>query len=88
MKGKRRNIKIDHHPFLILNTPLLSPIRRLYEPEATTPSLHGFLDIQEHPFGVKSKPAPLGQNFLLSIRHFAFKQGGTEPSTCIFSANF
>jgi len=58
MKGRRRNIKIDNHPFLTSNAPILSPIRRLYEPEATTPSLHEFLERQDHPSRVKTKPGP------------------------------
>jgi hypothetical protein len=55
--GTEQKIKSDHHPLLILNIPFFSPIRRLYEPEATIPLFHGFSDDQHHSSGVKSSPA-------------------------------
>jgi hypothetical protein len=66
--GTRRNIKTDHHPFLIFNTPLFSPIRRLYEPEAITPWVFW---LKDHPSGVRPKPGPPGQDYLLSHEFFA-----------------
>jgi hypothetical protein len=56
--GRDQKIKSDQKLLLIPNIPFFSPIRRLYEPEASIPLFHGFSNGQHHPTGVKSKPAP------------------------------
>ena len=58
MDGKDQKIKSEYHPLLMPNIPFFSPIRRLYEPEASIPLFYGFSDGQDHPSGVKSKPGP------------------------------
>ena len=49
--GKKHKIKTDSHPPLIPNIPLFSPIRRLYEPEATIPSFHPESKAKSTPLG-------------------------------------
>jgi len=49
--GRDQNIKSDHYPLLIPKIPLFSPIRRLYEPEATIPFFHEFSDGKTTPRG-------------------------------------
>jgi hypothetical protein len=44
MDGPVQKIKSAHHPLLIPNIPFFSPIRKLYEPEATIPLFHGLSD--------------------------------------------
>jgi hypothetical protein len=44
LNGAVHKINSDHNPLLIPKIPLFSPIRRLCEPEATTPLFHGLSD--------------------------------------------
>ena len=65
MDDTDQKLKSGHHPLFIPNIPFISPSRRLYEPEATIPLFHWVSNDKHHPYGVKSKPGPLGQDSLL-----------------------
>ena len=65
MDDTDQKLKSGHHPLFIPNIPFISPSRRLCEPEATIPLFHWVSNDKHHPYGVKSKPGPLVQDYLL-----------------------
>jgi hypothetical protein len=65
MDDTDQKLKSGHHPLFIPNVPFISPSRRLCEPEATIPLFHWVSNDKHHPYGVKSKPGPLGHDSLL-----------------------